>query len=439
MSNVLEQAQEAFHQKNWSLLTHCLQQLLSKTPAHAPANVDRNPSLPTTAEIVVLLELAIAVLEAGDFQERWEIAKLLPGLGDRAIAPLITLLQDETANLEARWFAVRILGSYSHPDVIRALMDLLQASDSEELSSMAAESLANLGTTAIAALTDLLAIDDTRLFAVRSLAHIRHSETIAPLLTVVRDPDATVRAITIEALGSFHDARVPPVLVNALHDENATVRQVAVEGLGFRHDLTLPLALVTLLSPRLRDTNAAVCQQAAIALGRLGTDAAAEALFAVLKSPQMPLPLQIEIVWALTRIGSAIALDYLRQALPLSQQPAAQPLCQALITAVGQWEVAEVKPQAAQLLMATLATPLVVDQPALRQAIALGLGQLGQPDALETLMQLLADEVMGVRLHAIAALKTLDAQAAHQRLEQLAHSDLPEPLRQGVAIALREW
>ncbi|MBD2038520.1 HEAT repeat domain-containing protein [Leptolyngbya sp. FACHB-321] len=439
MSNVLEQAQEAFRQENWSLLTHCLQQLLSKAPAHVPATVDHNPLLPTAAEMVVLLELAIAALEAGDFQDRWEIAKLLPIFGDRAIAPLITLLQDDTADLEARWFAARILSGYSHPDVIRALMDLLQTTDSEELSSMAAESLANLGTTAIAALTNLLAIDDTRLFAVRSLAHIRRSETIAPLLTVVRDPNPAVRAITIEALGSFHDSRVPPVLVNALHDENATVRQVAVEALGFRHDLTLPLALVTLLSPRLRDTNAAVCQQAAIALGRLGTDAAAEALFAVLKSPQTPLPLQIEVVWALTRIGSAIALDYLRQALPLLQEPAAQPLCQALITAVGQWEVAETKPQAAQLLMATLATPLVVDQPTLRQAIALGLGQLEQPDALETLMQLLADEAMGVRLHAIAALKALDAQTARQRLEQLAHSDLPEPLRQGVAIALREW
>jgi HEAT repeat protein len=89
--------------------------------------------------------------------------------------------------------------------------------------------------------------------------------------------------------------------------------------------------------------------------------------------------------------------------------------------------------------METLATPLVADQPALRQAIALSLGQLGQPDALETLMQLLADDVMGVRLHAIAALKTLDAQTARQRLEQLAHSELPEALSQGVALALREW
>ncbi|XHX77831.1 MAG: HEAT repeat domain-containing protein [Stenomitos frigidus ULC029] len=438
MSNVLEQAQEALHQRNWSLLTHYLQQLLSKAPG--AATVDRVTPLPTTAEnAVTLLDLAIAVLEAGSFQDRWEVAKLLPNLGDRAIAPLITLLQDETVELEARWFAARILGGYSHPDVIKALMSLLQMAVSEELGSMAAESLANLGTAAIAALTDLLKTDDTRLFAVRSLAHIRRSETIAPLLTVVHDPDLAVRAIAIEALGSFHDPCVPPVLVKALQDEAATVRQVAVEGLGFRHDLTQPLALVMLLSARLRDDNAAVCQQAAIALGRLGTEAAADALFVALLSSHTSTSLQIEIVWALTRIGSTIALDYLRQALPLCQQSASLPLYQALIHAVGQWEAVDVKPQAAQLLIALLADPFTADQPALRQAIAIGLGQLGHLDALEALMQLLADDVMGVQLHAIAALKALDAQAARQRLEQLAHSDLPEPLRQGVAIALREW
>lgn len=439
MADVLKQAQEALHQENWSLLTQCLQQLLGKAPADSTDGSASTALQSTAAGDLLLLKLAIAVLEAGDFQERWELAKLFPAFGDRAIAPLITLLQDETAALEARWFAVRILGSYSHPDVVRALMDLLQTADSEELSSVAAESLANLGTAAIAALTDLLTQGDTRLFAVRSLAQIRRSETIDPLLTVVNDSDPPVRAIAIEALGSFHDPRVPPVLLSALHDLTATVRQVAVEGLGFRSDLTLQLGLVTLLSERLRDLNAAVCLQAAIALGRLGTDAAVDPLFAVLKSPQTPMPLQIEIVWALARIGTAIALESLQHALHLLRQPVSMPLYQTVITVVGRWEAVDLKPQAAQILIATLATTLAADQPALRQAIAIGLGELGQPNTLEALIQLLADEEISVQLHAIAALKTLDAQTAHQRLEQLARSDLSEALKQGVAIALREW
>lgn len=428
MSSALEQAEAALMQGNWLALHQCLQQLL----------VDRTTEL-SDSTLERLLELTIAVLEAGDFQDRWDIAKLFSAFGDRAIVPLLALLQDETIDLEARWFAARILGSYSHPDVVRALMNLLQTSANEELSSIAAESLANLGTTAIVALTDLLAQDDTRLFAVRSLAHIRRSETITPLLTVVHDPDPAVRAIAIEALGSFHDPRVPPVLINALHDMSATVRQVAVEGLGCRNDLTLQLDLVGLLSERLRDLTLAVRQQAAVALGRLGTDAAAAVLFAGLQSPQTPTPLQLEIVWALARISTAIALEYLQQTLYLPKQPASLPLYQAIITVVGQWESVALKPQAAQILMAALATAIAAEQPALRQAIAIGLGTLGQPNTLETLIQLLADEEMSVRLHAIAALKTLDAQTAHQRLERLAHSDLSEALKQGVAIALREW
>lgn len=432
MSNVLEQAQEALYQQNWSLLTHCLQQLLN-----APVDGAAMPSSAPSVED--LLNLAIAVLEAGDFQDRWDLAKLFPSFGDRAIAPLLALLQDDTADLEARWFAARLLGGYSHPHVVRALMALLQTSESEELNSMAAESLANMGTAAIATLTDLLILDDTRRFAVRALAQIRRSETIDPLLTVVHDADAAVRAIAIGALGSFHDPRVPPVLLAALHDVNATVRQAAIEGLGFRHDLTLQLDLVRLLSECLWDLNPAVCQQAAIALGRLGTDAAADALFAVLKAPQTSLPLQIEVVWALARIGTAIALTHLQQGLHLPEQPALLPLYQTVITVVGRWEAVELKPQAAQILMNALGTALAAEQPALRQAIAIGLGGLGQPNALETLIQLLAAEEMSVRLHAIAALKTLDAQAAHQRLEQLASSDLPDTLKQGVAIALQEW
>lgn len=429
MSNALEHAEAALQQGNWLLLHQCLQQLL----------VDRTPEQLSDCTAARFLDLAIAVLESGDFQDRWDMAKLLPAFGDRTIAPLIDLLQDDAADLEARWFAARILGGYSHPDVVKALMDLLQTAASEELSSMAAESLANLGTAALAGLSDLLAQDDTRLFAVRSLAHIRRSETIVPLLTVVNDPNPTVRAIALEALGSFHDPRVPPVLVNALHDLNAPVRQVAVEGLGFRHDLSLQLDLVGLLSERLRDLDLAVCQQAAIALGRLGTDAAADALLAVLRSPQTPTPLQIEIVWAFARVGNAIALESLQQALYLFEQSASLQLYQAIITVVGQWEAVALKLQAAQILRDALTTTITTAQPALRQAIAIGLGALGQLTALETLIQLLADEEMSVRLHAIAALKALDAQTARQRLEQLAHGDLPEALKQGVAIALREW
>ena len=75
-----------------------------------------------------------------------------------------------------------------------------------------------------------------------------------------------------------------------------------------------------------------------------------------------------------------------------------------------------------------------------KQAIALSLGQLGEMQAIEQLIQLLADADVGVKLHAITALKKLAPEAAYGQLQQLAtESELAPDLKQGVALALAEW
>lgn len=430
MSIVLEKAEAAFEQGDWGLLHQCLQQLL----------IDQAIETLPDSTVERALELTIAILEAGDFQARWDVVKLLPAFGDRAIDPLIDRLKEEDADPDTRWFAARALGSYPQPHVIKALLELLQTTEEDDLRSITAEALASIGSPVIAALTEMLAQEDTRLLAVRSLATIRQTETIAPLLTVVQDPDPTVRALALGALGSFRDPRIPPVLLHGLQDHQATVRQVAIEELSFCNDPALQPDLVRRLSEFLQDHDAVVCQAAAIALGRLGSDGGADALFAVLKSQQTLPELQTEIVWALHRIGTLKALDYLRQALYQFNQPVTLSLCHTILTAIGRWETVAAQPQAAQILTEALAMPLTIEQPMLQQAIAIGLGALNQPNTLETLIALLAHEEMSVRLHAIAALKTLDASTAHQRLKALAsRPDVPEALKQGAAIALQEW
>jgi len=54
-----------------------------------------------------------------------------------------------------------------------------------------------------------------------------------------------------------------------------------------------------------------------------------------------------------------------------------------------------------------------------KQKIALSLGQLGDMQAIDPLIQLLADADAGVKLHVITALKQLAPQAAHSQLQQL--------------------
>ena len=432
MSNVLEQATAAAEQRNWSLLNHCLQQLpLGKTATHP--EVGASPL--NERDLEQVLNWALDVLDAGDFQERWEVAKVIPKLGEIAIAPLIEILEDDEADLEMRWFTARILGEFNAPTAITALVDLLKTAEDEDLAEMAATALSNLGNSAIDALSDLLSDPESRLLATRSLAQIRRPEIIAPLLSVIRDSEVVVRSTAIEALSSFHDSRIPPVLLEALNDPAAVVRKEAAIGLGLRSDLREELDLLNRLKPLLYDFNPDVCQQAAIALGRLGTDEAAVALFNVLKSPATPVPLQIDFIRALGWVGSPKTLDYLQQALTITSVECVLEIVRVL----GRVEQPILKTKAAQILIDFLNSQHPVRQvDTVKQAVAQAWGELGDVSAIDALIGLLADPATSVRLHTIAALKNFPS--AYQQLEQLAADEQLAPaLKEGVAIALAEW
>ena len=385
---------------------------------------------PTLAE-------ALTALETGDFQARWEVAKRFSEFGAVAIPPLIDRIQDDELDSELRWFVARILGQFDQPEAVTALVQILTTDDDEDLCLMAAEALANLGPSAVIALSELLEDSAHRLLAVKALAQIRQSTTITPLLGVANDADASVRAIAIEALSSFRDARIPPILVNALQDGAARVRKEAVTALGLRGDLLHQLDLVDCLQARLWDVNLEVCQCAAIALGRLGNEAAAQALSSALKLAHTPIPLQIEIVRTLSWIQTETALSYLAQGLELESPE----IHYEAVVALGRMETPPLKAAATQVLINLLETDgAAIQSSQLKQAVALGLGQLGQPCAIDPLIQLLADPDVGVRLHGIAALKQLAPQSAYTRLQnQLNQTDLPAELRQGIEAALKEW
>ncbi len=381
---------------DWSSLSQCLQQLILGEDSKHPDILKNREHL---------LKLSLSVLEMGDFQQRWEIAKVFVRLGEIAIPPLLEILEDEEAEEELRSFAVRIVGDMKNPNAIAPLVELLKTSEDEELPALAAAALGQIGQNAIAALTELLAQEDTRLLAVRSLCYIRQKEIIAPLLSVVQDPQIAVRAAAIEALSSFHDSRVPPVLLNALTDVAATVRRQAVLGLAFRSDLREELDLVTKLQPRLYDFNLEVGCAAAIALSRMGSDDAAQQLFPVLMSPHTPIKLQLEIIRALSWIGTLSGLEYLQQAF---NQLSSETLWQEIVTVLGRVSSPTLTIKAAEILLSILQSKHpAVEIASIKSAIALSLGQLGNIKAIEPLISLLADKNEVVRLHVVAALKNL--------------------------------
>jgi HEAT repeat protein len=429
INQLLVQAQIAHDAADWSSLIQYLQQMTQKADSNNREIVQNQEHL---------LELALAILEQGDFQQRWDITKVFTQLGNIAIAPLIEILQDEDAEEEVRWYAARILGDFGHPDTIASLVQLLKNSDSQELKLMAATALGQMDTLAIAELTELLAEENTRLLAVRSLSYIRRKETIAPLLSVVEDSQTAVRLAAIEALSSFHDERVPPLLIKALDDLTATVRCAAVQGLASRADLSTGLDLVTKLQPKLHDLNEDVACAAVIALSRMGSDKAAECLFLLLTSPHSSIKLQLESIRALSWLETVSGLKYLQQAFV---QITSERLWQEIVTVLGRVQKPELTTPAAEILLEMLqskhpATEITY----IKSAIALSLGQLGQIQAIEPLILLLANPESSVRLHAIAALKNLAPEITHQKLQQLANDTAIAPdLQTGVAIALAEW
>ncbi|NJK29727.1 MAG: HEAT repeat domain-containing protein [Acaryochloris sp. SU_5_25] len=401
-----------------------------------------------SSRVMNLLASVLAELEQGDFQSRWEIAKQIPDFGEAAIAALVDLLHKTPEDPELQWFIARILGQFNHAEVVIALVNLLEVTADDEVVHMAAQMLAQMGPTAIAALVSLLDQPQSRAVVVPALAQIQTVAMIPCWLRVVADTDANLRAIAVAALGRFQDPRIIPALLQGLKDVSAKVRQEAIAGISYRSDLFLehdhdPVALI---QPLLADVNLRVCQTTALALGRLATDTAAQALWATAQAPYTPLPLQLTIVQALGQMGSPQSIQYLQNLWLLSPYPfppddAQSQLATAIVKALSLSRQADTQAQSAAILREGLRHQLHhCPEHTVNKVLASALGQLGDSQALPELIELLGTSDLGVRLHAIAALKQIAPDHAYSQLQALAQdTSLERRLKEGVAMALQEW
>lgn len=402
MDETSESLHAAAKQANWSLVNRCLQQVVFSDKGSNWQSKEEK------LEFEQVLKFAVQVLRFGDFQERWEVAKIFPKLGNGIINPLLRILEDEEADLESRWFAIRILGKFDRPEVVISLANLLKETEEDDLCAITATALANIGTSAIRALSELLPDEKSRLLAVRSLAIIRRRETIDPLRSVVNDPTPEIRAIALEALGSFHERELIPLFIEALTDTSASVRKEAVVALGMRAKFKADFDIVNYLKPLLHDLNPQVCQQTVLALGRMEDDRATEALFLALMSATTPIWLQKEIVRVLNWSSKTQSLAYLEKALHSSQTNICQDTCQEIIAVLGRQDSPETRCDATQILIDFFKSKQdVANQAQIKQALAMSLGELANPNALSTLQQLASDTDPRVKLHAIAGLKKI--------------------------------
>ena len=370
----------------------------------------------------------------GDFKQRWDSSKLIVRQGKGAIAPLLALLGDPTADAETHWFTIRALGHFPEPEVIAALAAQIgepsayahrTTAQSAELSAFSIETLAAMGGATIDVLSQLLQVPQQRLLAAKALNQVRSSGVIPAMISVATDGDERVRYYAIDALGSFHSATVTPVLLAALRDPASAVRKAAVMALGRRRDLQASHQLSQRLQPLLWDLDLAVSAQAALALGRLGADDTIAALEQVLLSEDTPQALRMDTVralaWWCDRPGGLSAkrtdraFTLLAQALAqFSPSPdtsalrhgAADPaVLVAVVRLLGDMQGEATAPRATQILIEQLQRQSSI---AVTKAVIMALANLGQPQGVAALLPLLSYPADAVPVHVIAALKRLD-------------------------------
>ena len=387
---------QAGQQQDWQTVIQQLQLLpMRKIEHHKRFILD-------SEDWQMAFELALSVLLEADFQYQWAIAKLLPLFGSQIIAPLSILVEDEQLWVEIRWFICQILGSFPEESVILTLVQLLQSTTDNELIAIAGKTLIKIGDRAIDSLRDLLSQPEYSLLATKSLSYIRTAATIAPLLSVTTHENAEIRAIAINALGSFHDRRVPTVLIAALKDRASQVRQEAAIALGFRPDICQEFELVKHLQPLLRDLNLEVCREVAIALGRMQQETANTALFEVLQADTTPISLKTDLIKALSWSNLDSGITYLGMTL----QNAGELIIRETVTALGRTRNSQLKPLASQVL-SNLWREQQLFSTQVRQMIATALGELRDPTARPILESLAKDSDRKVQLHALSALRKL--------------------------------
>jgi HEAT repeat protein len=399
--SLLHQTQQLAAQADWGQVTARLQALLQGDRQFN----DQPFSRLSPDDRVAWLDLAIQVLEAGDFQLRWDVGKLLPRFEREAMTALLELLSDDATHPDVHWFAVRALADFPDPAIIPTLLQTIQTTDAPELHQAAAQVLAQMGAPVMPSLAVLLESPSSRAIAVQILAQMRHPTVVPMLLGVVADPDPVIRATAIEALSGYHSPTIAQVLLQALGDPDNAVRLTAVRSVGFCfNDLPDPDWLGR-IQPLLHDADRAISRQTALTLGRLGSLGAIKALAAVLRSPQTPEPLAIDAIRSLCWMEQQAAILELGQLWSDMSPTLRQILCEHL----GRIETSVLQTMAVDHLMRWFSTdPLVGQWPDVSLAIVTALGSLGDPRAIAILTQSLPTAEPRLRLHLVAALKQIN-------------------------------
>ncbi|MBL1209641.1 HEAT repeat domain-containing protein [Geminocystis sp. GBBB08] len=352
----------------------------------------------------VSLEFALKVLELGSFEAKWAMAKILIKRGDEVIQPLKQIILDEKANIEYRWYGLKILSEIKNPEIILIVSELLTTTQEEDLLQLASQTLAHQGKQSVTFLSQLLANPSSRLLATKALAQIPSIDVIKPLLSIVNDQDSTIRAIAIAVLRNFDTPQITSVMINALKDYASSVRKEALIGLALKLKSDEDIELIKLISPLLYDVNLSVAQQTAISLSRCSHPFAIASLIKVLCYINTPETLRFTIIRSLAWIATSQSLQCLEQYLYISDlAPSLE-----IITVLGRVTKPTLKNETVTILSKFYQSESPqLQYPEILQALCYSLKQLNAIAAINILKIIETNHNSQVRFHAKSALQEL--------------------------------
>jgi HEAT repeat protein len=225
--------------------------------------------------------------------------------------------------------------------------------------------------------------------AIKGLTPLHAPPVRTALINALVETDASVRQAAADALAAQADASTAPALVKAMNDPESSVRAAAAHALGVLKAREALKELIAMLS----DTDVEAAVAAANALAELADRAALSRLIDVVTAPDTPAPLYDAAANALAKIHDPGAVPILVKLLGSPKENVRW----ASADALGGLGVADaVKP----LANVALKDP----NPQNREVALASLSRIGDPSALDTLVDALSDKEKRVSDQALRSL-----------------------------------
>lgn len=383
-------------------------------------------------------------LQAGDEGTHWEFVLALGRIGGSKVTEhLVSALRHQSASVRST--AATALGRNGDPETIAALVNAL-GDENRWAQSSVVGALEQMGEPAVGPLVQALSDDQgiVRQAAKQTLGQIGLPAAEA-LLKALEHEKPLVRQSAVEAFGHMAEMQARGA------GGQRQSKDAAVGGVtpAVCHEISA-LALQPLIR-KLEDEQLSVRRAAVMALGQFGDRNAVVPLIEVLETAEWKL--RYEATVALGKIADPKAVPSLIKALAnarrlmpqiviynrISEQRDSEPY----VTVVFGFSGGEVREGAARALgqigdvqaIDPLVQALQDEEPSVRRIVAEALGKIGDAQAVEPLVRVLADGSCWVRRKAAVALGCIgDPRAVEPLMDALADQD--RSVQQGIVLAL---